>query len=270
LDVKDGGTTFAAIQYGNLAVIAPWLDLSQQLVVEGCFHLIQAKGRVGVTTYDNQKREQFRTVEDDYAVIQTEKTEDTRSLLTKYPRGLLAPGTEITLDDDGTTPEVDFILVPVGDSVYRLLMRVQTQSYSRIVDPSDTLKRVTRTLPLQPTCRHPKGCKLPGLSLPASIYSFDDIVGKWNDERLLEVSDDNEEKQAQYHVSERLTSHLQHNIAMALSIGTIAAIDNGKCFDCMLKIVEKLANPPDRADHLFDRFLIVTGSDKSVVIRGRV
>jgi hypothetical protein len=40
MDVKDGGTKYAAVQYGNLAATAPWLDISQQLVIQGCFKFI--------------------------------------------------------------------------------------------------------------------------------------------------------------------------------------------------------------------------------------
>ncbi|KAE9369827.1 hypothetical protein N431DRAFT_511667 [Stipitochalara longipes BDJ] len=244
LDAKDGGTTFAVIQYGNLAVIAPWVDLSQQLVVEGAF----ASGpRKGVLV----------------SPLMIAKTESNS--------GLLKTRTEIVLDDDSSEAAVDFILVPVGESVYRLLMRVQSQNYSRIVDPSDALRRVTRTLPPHPRCKHMKTSILPKLPLPASIYSFDDVLGRWNEESFLEASGDRdgEEKPAIFHITERLTNRLLENIAVALSVGTIAATDDGMCFGCMLKAVERVGNPPDRGDHLFDRFFIMTGSEKSLAIRGR-
>lgn len=274
LDVKDGGTTYAAIQYGNLAVVAPWVDLSQQLMVEGCFRLTPAKGRVGITTYDSEDREQFRSVEEEFAIIQTGATGDTRSLSREYPKESILPRAEITLDDDHTIPDVDFILVSVAESVYRLLMRVQTQNYSRIIDSSGTIKRITRTLPLHPRCPHTKTCTLPKLALLASVYSFDDVVGlwcKWDDEGAYEVSNE-EEKPATYHITERLTSQLQQNIALTLSVDTITAVDNGMCFDCILKVVERVENPPDRADRLHDRFLVIGGAvgDKALAVRREI
>ena len=270
MNVKDGGTTFAAIQYGNLAAIAPWLDLSQQLVIERCFYLLEVKGRVGVISYDTEDRERFQSVEDEYAVIQTEKTEDTRGIFTGNPKNLLSSESEIRLDYDDSAPIVDFVLVPVDDFVYRLLMRVQTHKYSRIVDSSDTMRRVTRTLPLHPRCKHPKTPVLTKLDLPIAIYSFDEVIGRWNKEGLCEASGDGqEETTATYHVTERLTTHFQQNLAMALSVGSIAAVDEGLCFACLLKEVEQVQNPPDRQDHLFDRYLIVTGSERSIVVHRR-
>jgi len=44
-----GGTAFAAIQYGNLATQAPWLDLTQENAVRGCFGLIGSKGYICIT-----------------------------------------------------------------------------------------------------------------------------------------------------------------------------------------------------------------------------
>jgi len=57
MNVKDEDTTFAAIKYGNLAAMAPWLDLSQQLVVFSCSRLIGAKGRVGIINLDFEDTE---------------------------------------------------------------------------------------------------------------------------------------------------------------------------------------------------------------------
>ena len=56
----------AAIQYGNLAVVAPWLDLTMELRVPECFGLIEARGRLGVYTRSSSHSElQFRGVDSD-------------------------------------------------------------------------------------------------------------------------------------------------------------------------------------------------------------
>jgi hypothetical protein len=79
-----------------------------------------------------------------------------------------------------------------------------------------------------------------GLAKPVGIYSFDETLGLWNNEDITE-----EERQALPHVTQRLATHCQRNIALALSVGNITVVDKGSCFDRMLKAAEAAPNPPD-------------------------
>ena len=109
--VKDGGTTYAPIQYGNLAAIASWLDPDQELVIEGSFRLTPGKGRLGAISYNADGREQSQGVEDEYGAIQTVRTEDTQGLLKLFKKQSVAAGTAIILEEDDSMPKLDFMLV---------------------------------------------------------------------------------------------------------------------------------------------------------------
>jgi hypothetical protein len=126
--VKDGGTTYATIQYGNLAAIASWLDPDQELVIEGSFRLTPGKGRLGAISYNADGREQFRGVEYEYGAIQTVRTEDTQGLLTLFKKQSVAAGTAIILEEDDSMAKLDFMLVSAKENVYRLPMRVQSRN----------------------------------------------------------------------------------------------------------------------------------------------
>jgi hypothetical protein len=41
---------------------------------------------------------------------------------------------------------VDFVLFSPTEHAYRLFMRVQSENFSKIVDPSDAMKHVTRSI----------------------------------------------------------------------------------------------------------------------------
>lgn len=119
-------------------------------------------------------------------------------------------------------------------------MRVQSRNCSRIVDPSDALRRIARPIPMPPSCKHAQLEVLLGLTKPAGVYAFDEILGLWNKEDITEG-----DRQALLHVTQRLTTHCQRNIALALPVGNITAVDKGSCFGCMLKAAEAAPNPPD-------------------------
>jgi hypothetical protein len=109
--IKDGGTTYATIQHGNLAAIASWLDPYQELVIKGSFRLTLGKGRFGAISYNADGREKFRGVKDEFGVIQTERTEHTQGLLKLFKKQSVAAVTAIILEEDDSMAKLDFMLV---------------------------------------------------------------------------------------------------------------------------------------------------------------
>jgi len=127
--VAFGGTAFAAIQYGNLAAQAPWLDLSQDHTVEGCFGLIGSRGRLGVLTKSNDQSAQFRSVEENFAIIETVNTEDTGAFCSHYNKAASAIDHQLIVDEDDSSIDSDVILCQVDDKFYRLLLRIKTSAH---------------------------------------------------------------------------------------------------------------------------------------------
>jgi hypothetical protein len=259
-----GGTAFAAIQYGNLATLAPWLDLNRELTVRGCFGLIGSRGRLGVITRSHDRHAQFRSVEENFAIIETENTEDTTPYCSRYKKVASLADNHLQVDEDESYVESDVILYQMDDKFYRLLLRIKTQNHRRIVDPSDALSAVIRMLP-SITCQHQ--AQPPEMSaLTAKIYTMDEVVGRWPDMIQSYVStstanDNMSPNGATVHLSHILDTHLKKNIALALSVCPVAVTNEPKfaCPTCTLSHARKAEREPLRegeSGNPEDRYII--------------
>ena len=117
-------STTAAIQYGDLAVVAPWLNLNQILQIEGCFKLIEVQGYLSIGIPVSAQEVTCHEVAENYALIRTETTEliPEREL----PHEFLRPGSNITIAADSSPTEIAWIMSQVSDSDYALMMRVES------------------------------------------------------------------------------------------------------------------------------------------------
>jgi hypothetical protein len=252
-NVVFGGTAFAAIQYGNLAAQAPWLDLTQDHTVEGCFGLIGSRGRLGVLTKSDDQSAQFRSVEENFAIIETENTEDTISLCSRYKKAASAIDHLHHMDEDDSLIDSDVILYQVDDKFYRLLLRIKTSTHWRVVDPSDAFSAIIRMLP-SVTCPH--GTQPPEIPpLNAKIYTMEEVLGRWPD--VVQSP----ESGPILHVANILGSHLKKNIALALSVCTIAVPNYPQlaCSTCALNHAVKAERKPLRESEggsVKDRYII--------------
>jgi hypothetical protein len=183
MDIENSGTTYAAIQCGNLSVLARWFNLTAALKVQGCFGLIQGKGTIGVLRPQAQDPDlfQFRGVEEEFAIIQTEHTEDTSSFVDRFPKTPLEAGETVELAPDSSTVRSDVFLVSASTNVYRFLFRVQSNSHNRVIDPSDAIIRVARGLTSY-ECRHTQQAKLRSGTVRQTsfLYTFDELLGRWS------------------------------------------------------------------------------------------
>lgn len=271
MDIESGGTTYGAIQYGNLSVIAPWLDLTAELKIQHCFGLIQGKGTIGVirTRDIDQDSFQFRGVEETFAIIQTEHTEDTSNYVDRYKMEALPSGSNAHLMNDKADVACDMFLVSAAESTYRFLFRVRSDSHSRVVDPSDAIIRIARSIPCY-SCKH-KGnpnARQGDLQQNTYLYSFDDVLGRWSniegfyglnkvgppmltlnvDEHMSDETDPEGVDEA-IHLSHVLDSHLKVNIALALSVNDAAILNDGSsCLSCVQEQVKAVPLPASQQD----------------------
>lgn len=259
-----GGTAFAAIQYGNLATQAPWLDLTQEHAVRGCFGLIGLRGRLGVITRSDDQHAQFRSVEENFAIIETENTEDTTSFCSRYKKAASLIDHRLHMDDDESSVESDVILCQVDDKFYRLLLRIKTKTHWRIVDPSDALSAMIRMLP-STTCQH--RAQPPEMSpSTAKIYTMDEVLGRWPDViqshvSTATVSGGTTETGRNFHLTHVLDTHLKKNIALALSVCPIAVPNYPEfaCSTCTLSYAREAERKPLRegeSGNSADRYII--------------
>jgi hypothetical protein len=261
-----GGTSFVAIQYGNLAAQAPWLDLSRKLTVYGCFELIQCKGRLGVVTKsrENEQYTEFRGVEENFAIIETENTEDNSAFCSRNKKLATVVDHRLMLEHDQAAVDTDVILFPVDNKFYRLLLRVRTESHWRIVDPSDAFSGTIRLLPSS-KCQHMDN--MPEIDpVPAKIYSMDEVLGRWPDTVQSYFPTSNLESFSTQpedivHLTHVLDTHLKKNIAVALSVCTTAVLNyvEGCCHACTVERAKKAQRKPLRDNeggNVADRYIV--------------
>ncbi|KAL8810322.1 MAG: hypothetical protein Q9200_002677 [Gallowayella weberi] len=234
--VEDPARPICALQYGNLAAVAGWLDMNKELRVHGSFALNYGEGKLG-TINDDHKDNHFRGVLSDFAIVQTEGTEDTSSYNLLHPKAPDRSWSEMHDLADHSKAKSDCILVSLGHEVYRLLTRVKSDTHSRIIDPTEAVVKVAAGIPLLP---NPRDCtehagRGPSSSVPETMtsYSFDEVLGRWPE--AGELGDSN------YFVSNFLDTELKINVAYALleddQRGHTKVISTSEipCVDCIAK-----------------------------------
>ncbi|KAH6640431.1 hypothetical protein F5144DRAFT_609434 [Chaetomium tenue] len=238
-DHINGATSFAAIQFGNLATSAPWLDLSREIVGRGCFGLVASKGRLGVVTKSDRQEMQFRTVEDNFAIIETEMTEDTALFTSRYKKAASNLDRDFCLDKDKSAVESDVILWQADDKFYRLLLRVKTNNHWRAVDPSSVL---TATIEMPHTSARCQHAAQPPEMPPSTvrIYTLDEVVGRWPEPPggvRTPWKNNTPDEVDTYYLTNVLDTHMKKNVTLAISVDTRVVLNFPElaCLPCTLR-----------------------------------
>jgi hypothetical protein len=270
-----------AVQHGNLAIVAPWLDISQPLRIEGCFGVKIIQGRLGIVTNDGS---QFQSLQGDSAVIETQHSEDVQSYVDKFPLAAAELGSHVALQRDESAANSDFILVPTGSNCYKLLMRVISDTHSRLLDPARAMIKTAQPV-MTVSCTHTihQGAQIHAESPLLKLYTYGELLGRWPDAQKGNVgdfinaprrsgptaaameSDDNNEDESfpagQYHrlanasdamgnpgtmptlhVSHVLDSWLKYNTALALVYEDVTILNlETMCLGCILQMAMDVA-----------------------------
>jgi hypothetical protein len=221
-----GGMAFAAIQYGKMATQATWLDLTSRVEVRGCFGLLGNSGRIGVVTNGTGPDGfQFRSVEENFAIIETEITEDTGAFNSYKKKEAVSSNDIIDLQFDKSELQSDAILISVHEKFYRLLLRIRSKRHQRIVDPGDSLNAVIRSIPLS-GYQQDSGAPVV-VTNNVKVYDMEEILGRWPDcvtsdyGAAFKSASMNQET---FHVSHILDTNLKMNVALALSVCNTAIL----------------------------------------------
>jgi hypothetical protein len=254
------GPTVVAIQHGNLAVVAPWLDLSLPLTIRNCFSFKIIEGRLGLIKNNGSY---FQSLQGDTAIIETRHSEDVQSFSCKFPLRPEAVGSKVSLCRDNSQVSNDLMIEPYGPNRYVLLMRISSDTHSRFVDVARAMIKIS-----QPAhsirCNHPinKITTVRQSDPVLKMYNFDELLGRWPDvvnngkteESRNEEIQRNQQLRADHDspatdglgcpaevstllVSQILDSYLKYNIALALVYEEDTILNHGKA--CMACILEK-------------------------------
>ncbi|KAI1407945.1 hypothetical protein F5Y13DRAFT_205169 [Hypoxylon sp. FL1857] len=170
-----------AVQYGGLAVIAPWIDMSIDMCQCKPFSMEAVAGRLGLPSEDPAQL-RMQSVEGDFAVIEARDAEVLEHGLINIMNGAKM-FTEAAIQRDDTAINVDVILVNSDLSRYQLWLRMSTTTRSRLVDPSCAMRAACQ-LGAKIKCNHATGSpsdidtSIRGL---VRTHSFNDVLGFWSD-----------------------------------------------------------------------------------------
>ncbi|KAI8666874.1 hypothetical protein NCS57_00914400 [Fusarium keratoplasticum] len=181
------GTTVIAIQHGDLAVVAPWLDLTQRIELRGCFRLELVQGRLCLPVDDEVAgRVLLQEVTRDTSVVETQHTEDVSDYAEMFKMPVHHAGAEIQLINDESIESRDFILVSVEQNRYKLLMRVTSEAHSRMVDPSRAIIKIARGIH-DLKCKHnPARCGFVPEGQGVELSRFNELLGSWGGQEQKE------------------------------------------------------------------------------------
>jgi len=246
-------SSIIAVQHGDLAVVAPWLDISQPLSCHRSFRFTIVQGRLGLPIDDSFHGPVLQELARDIAVIETQHTEDVSDYDNTHKTPVLAPKSAIQILEDESETFCDYMLVSVDQTRYKLLMRVSSNLHSRMVDPSMAmLKLASQVIPV--SCKHAKSRdSVVPESSTGELYGFDQLLGRWGDTTKREtISPDNSsepesvtpktkktketQKPLPLRLSHSLNTHFKYKTALALTNDDSVFVNLGDaCLSCSLQ-----------------------------------
>jgi hypothetical protein len=171
--------TIAAVQYGSLAVIAPWLDISQPLSCKRSFRFEVVQGQLALDSGQVDGQHVLRGISDEMCVIETPPTEDVSEFNLRTPPEVRETGSALRLNVDKSDENWDWILVPADPVRKNLLLRVASGDHSRMVDPSNALRRLSCMTEL-PACAHgPVNHGVVPENALVELHGFGELLGRW-------------------------------------------------------------------------------------------
>lgn len=222
-----GASLIAATQFGSMVATASWVDLNRQQSRKGCFGFDVAEGRFAAI--DN--------IADEFAVLKTEATmaladEVLNQASRSFPHVVEQFVFNRTTATDDTHARSSVAVIPQPNPFYRLLTLVRTESFYRIVDPAQTLWSLLKAHYFD--CTHPiHETDIEDIPSDMNIWSFDDVLGGWDEQFRPEVPESGDVDDAQYGVEMAVcNTPLKLNVAMALSYNGLLVLDSRK--SCLL------------------------------------
>ncbi|KAK4210397.1 hypothetical protein QBC37DRAFT_448381 [Rhypophila decipiens] len=182
------GSPIIAAQYGALAVVAPWIDISQHLSRKRSFRFDIVQGKLGLYRGSDEMNHGQHIHEmatsNDLCVVMTPRTEDVTKFGAKEERRVHEAGAVLTFERDKSEEQWSWVLVPVDETKKMLLLRVVSGQHSRMVDPSNALGQLFSSVKL-PTCTHrgqPVNRNIVPENCQVELHGFDQLLGHWGDE----------------------------------------------------------------------------------------
>jgi hypothetical protein len=225
-DFNIGATSITAVQNGCFVAIAPWISLTSDIRLRGCFALECFEGTL-------------EGLSEDWGIVRCEKgVEATGSNLGDSR----IPDDDDVDDEDPAELQIKTAMFRVGSLAYRLMTMATSGSYVRVVDPTTVLHALCRTIFTK--CSHGstgKGSSGSELSdeTKFQLYDLEEILAQWDQSFGVNNT---------VQTTKVLTARHKFNVALALSIHGAAVAEFGlTCLACALRQSrENFTNSPLR------------------------
>lgn len=233
-----------AMQYGDLAVVAPWVDISKPISHIGLFGFIPVQGRLCIST--THRGHQFLDTE--FAVVLTRPSETITQTMDESPVALTGP----RLNVDHSHVEMDTMLFPSDQERHVLLNRVRVGQSSRVINPCAAVIMQLRQSHMSDAvaCDHDGAKEAPDqipndIQQSLAVYNVENLLGTWPPSDLSRIN-----------VTQVFDSYLKYHIALALAQDGIVAVNRTSCWVCAAKELHSLKGKRIRSSS--GRFLINT------------
>ncbi|KAF2684171.1 hypothetical protein K458DRAFT_487655 [Lentithecium fluviatile CBS 122367] len=237
-----------AIQHGDFAVVAPWIDLAKEVTHRGSFGFVTVPGRLCVPKAGQTSAgAAHQSLNTEFAVIKTQATESMESGDGEDMQNEQLLNAELGTDDHDV--KVDVFLFPSDHEVYILLTRVRAGRFSRLINPCATsIMQSKHFHDLRPEVRNHEADQCVedsdgNMYQSMSVYSFDRLLGRWPYVSFKHV-----------HMSQVLDTYLKYNIALSLAEDGIVLVNQSNCWKCPAKSLMALKGK--RVRSASGRFLI--------------
>lgn len=227
--VQLGSSSWAAVQYGSLLAVAPWLDIAEKAKVEGCFGIMTVEGNL-------------QGVPDDVGLVCCEKEGPLGSCEAECNRTSFETAAETSNDHtlemalqlDTLRVEIYTAVFRTGICLYRLMTTVRSDRNVRIVDPSNVIMGLARSRCIQ--CKHDPASALDSSNVVIQADDFDGILAKWTSSKTPSADT--------IHTSKVLDSQLKINVLLSiLRKGSVLRDTKSCCLSCAIGRMHGLDDP---------------------------
>jgi hypothetical protein len=228
--------SLGAIQKGSLALAAPWLNLSLDTDISGCFSVNVFEGNIrGVheefamvlCETDNLDEHENETDEDDHYLI-TELESSNRNGSTKTVMD--ADSVDELLHTDTVQVELITPIFRTYPDIYRLMTAVQSGRNIAIIDPAKAW--MSKACSTVAQCDHNPASKMAwGNSTPLGGVLIDEF------DKLLEIWNKSRANCSVIHMSKPVDSQLKLNALLRMANGqSVIRYTNSSCIQCAIDI----------------------------------
>jgi hypothetical protein len=234
--MDDGGSSWAAVQYGSFVAAASWLDLETKPDAVRPFALIVLEGNI-------------QGVPDDFGLVRCEMLEFDKCNTSEIAEPMQLDDERPMAADWSLTRELDTVKVELFTAIfrsdsylYRLMTTVRSGNHLRIIDPSMAIRGAFAAT--RPQCNHDDSEEIIVLNRQAQVHDFDYALANWSSQGFNDTVE----------MSKTLDSMVKLNTLLSISVDACVLREVDRCcLNCALQSFESVESRNFRQLITFNR-----------------